>query len=107
LWALERRAELLEEERKRKLEEERKRRERQAKLEQARVRHLLGQADAMRQAGQIRTYIAAIHEANKSAPQPMAADELGAWTQWAMAQADRIDPVLSGAYKTRPPEPEE
>jgi hypothetical protein len=61
----------------------------------------------MHQAGQIRAYVAAIHEANKTAPQPMSADELDAWTQWAMAQADRIDPVLSGLYKTRPLEPEE
>jgi hypothetical protein len=106
-WLIKHKAELQEEERKRKLEEERKRRERQAKLEQARVRHLLAQADAMHQAGQIRAYVAAIQEANKTAPQPMSADELHAWTHWAMSQADRIDPVLSGAFKTRPSEPEE
>jgi hypothetical protein len=105
-WRIQHKAELQEEERKRKIEEERKRRERQAKLEQARVRHLLGQAEAMHQAGQIRAYVAAIHEANGTAPQPMSAEELNAWSQWALAQADRIDPVVSGAYKTRPSEPE-
>jgi len=29
---------------------------------------------------------------------PQALDE---WASWALAQADRIDPVVSGIYKTR------
>ena len=104
---IERQAQLQEQERKRKAEKERIAKERLAKLERLRVDHLLKQADAMRQAVQIRSYVAAIQETNKTAPQPMSDEELNSWTQWALAQADRIDPVISGAYKTRPPEPEE
>jgi hypothetical protein len=70
------------------------------------IRHLLGQAEAMHQAAQIRSYVAAIQEANKTAPQPMSEGELHSWTQWALSQADRIDPVVSGAYRTRPSESE-
>lgn len=50
----------------------------------------------------IRAYVQAILEANKSAPDPMSAEDLRAWEEWALAQADRIDPVKSGAYKTFP-----
>jgi hypothetical protein len=106
-WRIQRRAELEEEERKQKIEEERKRREHQAKLEQARVEHLLSQAAAMHRAEQIRAYVAAIRDANKTAPDPMSDEELNSWAKWALAQADRIDPVVSGHYKTRPREPEE
>lgn len=49
-WRVERKAELEEAERKRKAEEERRRRERIARLEKARVDHLLGQALALHQA---------------------------------------------------------
>lgn len=105
-YRLERRAELLEEERQRRAEAERLRRERQAQREKARVDHLLGQARALDQARQIRAYVAAVRELNPGAPDPMSEEEFTAWSAWALTQADRIDPVLSGAYKTRPVEPE-
>ncbi len=41
---------------------------------------------------------------NATSADPMAADDLEAWSSWALAQADRIDPVVSGAFKTRPTE---
>ena len=44
---------------------------------------------------------------NAQAPRPMSADELASWASWALTQADRIDPVVSGVYKTRPAEPSE
>jgi len=106
-WQVERKAQLQEEERKRKAEEERKRKEQQAKLEKQRIDHLLGQANALHQAAQIRAYVAAIQDANKTAPQPMSPEELTAWRQWALGEADRIDPIVSGAYRTRPAEPKE
>ena len=105
-WFIKRKVEAQEEARKQKIEEERKLKERQAKLEQARIQHLLGQAEALHQAAQIRSYVAAIQEANETAPQPMSEGELHSWTQWAMSGADRIDPVISGAYRTRPLESE-
>jgi hypothetical protein len=106
-WRIKRQAELQEAERKRKLEEERQRSIRQARRERARVDHLLGQARAFEQARQIRTYVDAVRCANDAAPDPMSAEELEAWSAWALEQASLIDPVLSSAYKTRPVEPEE
>ena len=88
-------------------DEERRRKERQAKLEQLRVDLLLGQADALDQADRIRKYVAAVQSRNERAPYPLTPEDLREWTCWALAQADRIDPVLSAAYKTRPAEPEE
>lgn len=106
-WRIKRKAELEAAERKRKLEDERQRRLREAKREQARVDHLLGQARALEQACQIRTYVDAVRGANDAAPDPMSAEELEVWSAWALDQAARIDPVLSSAYKTRPLEPED
>lgn len=103
-WRINRKAELTEEERKRKIEEDRRRRERRAKLEKARVDHLLGQAHALEATRQIRAYVDAVREKNAQAPEPMTAQELCDWSAWALAQADRIDPIASGAYKVRPVE---
>ncbi len=106
-WLIQRKAELQEEQRKREIEEERRRRALQAKLEQARIDHLLGQARALHQAAQIRAYVATVRELNASAADSMTPEALEEWASWALAQADRIDPVLSGAFKTRPAEPAE
>lgn len=106
-WLIKRKAEIEEERRQQAIEEERRRRARQAKLERARVDHLLGQAGALHQAGQIRAYVAAVREINAGAADPMTPEALDEWASWALAQADRIDPVLSGAFKTRPAEPPE
>jgi len=32
----------------------------------------------------------------------MSSEDLAEWSGWALAQADRIDPVISGTFKTRP-----
>jgi hypothetical protein len=96
---------LEEAERTRRAEEERRRRELETKREQARIDHLLGQAVALSRADQIRAYVVAVRTLNSSASEPMTLIELNEWCEWALAQADRIDPVLSGAYKTRPAEP--
>lgn len=101
-WRVERKAELEKKERERIAEEARQAEERRIRNEQARIDHLLTQAGALKQATEIRAYVQAILEANKSAPNPMSTEELMAWEEWALAQADRIDPVKSGAYKTFP-----
>jgi len=103
-WMIKRKADLLEKKRQAEIEAERKRLERQARLEQRRIDHLLGQADALHRAGQIRAYVTTIRDVNKTAPQPMSDEELDSWAEWALAQADRIDPVASGSYRTRPAE---
>lgn len=102
---IKRKAELEERERQRLAEEERVRLERRLRFEKAQVEHLLAQAEALNQARQIRAYVDAVTALNATAPNPMTHEELQAWTLWALAQADRIDPVASGTHKTRPPEP--
>ncbi|HXG70841.1 MAG TPA: hypothetical protein VNJ04_09555 [Gemmatimonadaceae bacterium] len=104
-WRIERKAALEEAERKRRAEDERARRALEAKRAQARIDHLLGHADALSRADKIRTYVAAVRERNGAAPNPMVPVALEEWCGWALAHADRIDPVLSGAYQTRPQEP--
>ena len=66
--------------------------------------HLLRQAEAMDKADRIREFVARIQEANKTRPDPMSGEKLASWSQWALSQADRIDPVVNGSYKTRPAE---
>jgi len=104
-YLTERKARAEEDARKRLEEAERQRLEQIARLKKERIDHLLGQAHAMQQAGQIRTYVAAVQIANKGAPAPMTDDELSTWTLWALSQADRLDPVTSGRYRERPAEP--
>lgn len=100
-WLIERKATAEKEERKRKTEEERKRREHQAKLEKQRVDYLLGQSTALRQAGEIRAYVDAVRQANAISDNPMSPGEFEQWVEWALAQADRIDPIRSGQYRVR------
>jgi hypothetical protein len=101
-WRIERKEKALEAERQRIAEEERKRAERKAKMEQARIDHLLGQARALHQAEQIRAYVRAVEMLDAQMPNPMTAEGFEAWSTWALREADRIDPVRSGAYRTRP-----
>lgn len=103
-WLIERKEDLEEEDRQRLLEEERKARERRIRLEKQRVDHLLGQATALRQAEEIRTYVGAVRLANMASLQPVPPEEFRDWSEWALAQADRIDPVKSGAFRIRPDE---
>ncbi|ODS57820.1 MAG: hypothetical protein ABS36_05105 [Acidobacteria bacterium SCN 69-37] len=60
---------------------------------------------ALHQASRIRAYVEAVKALNATAAEPMTADELETWSSWAHAQADRIDPVVSGGYKSQPAEP--
>ncbi len=98
-WRIERRTDLIEKRRKAKEEAERLERERLAELERRRVERLLSEADALRKAEEIRRYVARAREANAALADPMSPDELETWSAWALAQADRIDPVRSGAFR--------
>lgn len=97
-WLTERKAQLIEEARQRKEEAERQERERQRKAEQARVDRLLGEAAVFRQANDIRAYVDSVRQANAVSRKPVSEEEVDASAQWALAQADRIDPVLSKAF---------
>jgi hypothetical protein len=96
-WRVERKAELEEEERQRKLAAERAENERQMQMEQARIDRLLSDAAAFQQAGEIRKYVEAIRFA-QSRNKISTWDELERWSQWALAQADRIDPAIGGRF---------
>jgi hypothetical protein len=96
-WRVQRKAELEEEERERKRQAERAERERQKRLEQARIDRLLKSAAAFEQAGAIRKYVEAIRAAQTSNA-ACSSEELERWKQWALAQAERIDPVVGGKF---------
>jgi len=96
-WRLQMKEEAAERLRKRAEEAARKERERQRRLEQARVRHLLGRAGAWRRAAEIRAFVAAA--AGRAAVLSDAAERLALadWEGWALAQADRLDPLVGGS----------
>jgi hypothetical protein len=98
-WRVERKVELEEEERKRKLEAERGKRERLERLEQGRIDRLLKDAGAFQQTGVIRNYVQAIRLAYPC-EEASSTEAIERWSSWALAQADRIDPTIGGAFLT-------
>jgi hypothetical protein len=78
---------------KRKLEQEKAERDRVLKLEEDRLKRLVDSAENHRRANDIRGFVASVI-AN---PAPTAGeDRVGRWQAWALAQADRIDPITTG-----------
>jgi hypothetical protein len=96
-WRVQRKAELEEEERERKRQADRTERERQKRLEQARIDRLLKSAAAFEQAGAIRKYVEAIR-ATQTDNAACSVEELQRWCQWALAEAERIDPVVGEKF---------
>lgn len=93
-WLIKRRADLEEEARRQKIEAERKARELKEKEEKERIDQLLAQAGAVHQSSIIRSYVQEI--LSRSAELPVEQKDLEKWTVWALAEADRIDPVKNG-----------
>ncbi|MHC5150401.1 hypothetical protein [Stenotrophomonas rhizophila] len=82
-------------------------RDKEAKIEaerHGRILKLFKDAEAFRVAEDIRSYVAAVVQANAQSPSPAAWDEIAAWRDSALACADDIDPVLSKAFLL-PPSP--
>ncbi len=96
-WRINRKAELEEEEHQRKLEAERAEKEQQKQIEQGRVNRLLRDAADFQQAAEIRRYVEAIRLATIG-DKSSSIGELERWCQWALAQADRIDPAIGGRF---------
>jgi len=96
-WRIKRKAEVEEEQRKRKLEAERAEKERQKRIEQGRINRLLRDAAAFQQAGEIRKYVEAIR-LSQALNTTSSMDEMERWRQWALAQAERIDPATGGRF---------
>lgn len=70
---------------------ERRERERLAAIRQARIDGLVGDATGWKNARLIREYVAAVRNMDVENR-----EELEAWAQWALAEADRQDPIVSG-----------
>jgi hypothetical protein len=90
------RREEAEREARRKAEEaERHERQRRAAEAQARIDALLADADAFEKAKRIRAYVAVVSESVPDVDK----ERFAAWAAWALAEADRIDPVASGRVR--------
>ena len=96
-WRVKRKAQIEEEQRQRKIKVEREERERQTQMEQARIDRLMKDAAEFERAAQIRKYVESIR-GTVSAGFQLELDRFNSWSQWALAQADRIDPALEGRY---------
>jgi hypothetical protein len=94
---VQRRTEIEEKLRQRKIARERAEKKRLRKIERARISRLLRDAGAFKRANKIRNYVEAIRS-SQSCDESSATDEFERWSQWALAQADRIDPAQGGAF---------
>lgn len=95
-WKVERKAELEEEERQRVLKEEQLARELKEKRESKRIENLLAQAKALQDANTIRSFVDSIlADANKIEAN---LTDIEKWAEWALKQADRIDPIKNSEH---------
>lgn len=54
----------------------------------------------LRDAEEIGAYVSAVRERQAALDDPLSAAGLQQWADWALSQADRIEPVLSGSFRT-------
>lgn len=106
-WLVQRKTDLEEKERQRQAEQVRLERERQQQREQARIDRLLADASALCQAGEIRSYVERVVNSVAAEGPELPSAQLDTWVTWALAQADRIDPVRSGRFIEAMKEPAE
>ena len=92
-----RQRELKEQIRRRNEEAARKERQRLEKIEMDRRNQLVAETRAWRQASDIRAYIKAQLARRKASTEAERLAALETWASWALAEADRIDPLLRGA----------
>ena len=97
---IKRKADLVEEQRRKEEERQRLERERLERLEKARVARLLSQARALKEAQEIRAYVAAVQDLQPTLENPLSETELQHWVTWSLSQATRIDPVLNGSFRS-------
>lgn len=106
-YRAERKARLIEADRKRREDAAREDRERQCRLGNARIDKLHREAIALRLANDIRRYVAAVNARNAATSNPVSPAQMDDWSGWALAQAERIDPVQTGAFLLQLPEEKE
>lgn len=91
-WLVEQKAKKEEQARARATEAARLAEERRLALEKQRLDQLVAEAVALRQAAEIRAYVAAMRSTGSSQVQA-GRQRLDAWAEWALAQADKLDPL--------------
>lgn len=78
------------------IEQEKRRQEQLAELNRQRLQHLRTSGELLRQAQDIRALVGQVRQAIVEGSANIDDPTLEAWEEWALAQADRIDPVMSG-----------
>lgn len=81
------------------MDAEKRRREKLDALNQQRVADLHRSGELLRHAQDIRSLVANVRAA-MSGGDNVTADDLVAWEAWALGEADKIDPILSGQFRT-------
>ncbi|RWP54367.1 hypothetical protein [Mesorhizobium sp.] len=87
------------------IEKEKRRQEDLAQLNQKRLQNLRNSGELLRQAEDIRALVERVRRAIDEGSADIDASALEAWQRWALAEADRIDPVRSGQILTHLNEP--
>ncbi|EJK83515.1 hypothetical protein [Rhizobium sp. AP16] len=95
-----------EREEKKRLEAEKQRQEHLKALNQERLKNLIRSGDLLRQAQDIRILVERVRDAIVSGTSDIEPAELRPWEEWALEQADRIDPIKSGQFLSHLREPE-
>jgi|GEM_PF-4470185 len=68
----------------------------------------MGEADDLTRAETIRTYVARVKEKiSQDSSQNVQFEKIEAWSTWALNEADRIDPILSGRFLDPVTDPQE
>jgi hypothetical protein len=97
-WRVRRKAQLEEQARDLQLQMEREIRERQQELQQARIDRLLDESASLRRATDIRAYVEAVKTTVANDAVLISLDSVEQWSKWALAEADRIDPVKTARF---------
>lgn len=87
------------------LEQEKRRQEQLAELNRQRLQHLHTSGELLRQAQDIRALVERVRYAIVDGSTDIDASVLESWERWALAEADKIDPVRSGQFLTHLNEP--
>lgn len=85
--------------------QESRRREELAMLHRQRLQHLRESGEMLRQADGIRALVARVRQAIVEGGADISPPTLEAWEKWALAEADKIDPVRSGQVEYHLREP--
>lgn len=80
--------------------EEQRRREQIEARNRERLKQLRESGELLRQAQDLRALIAGVGDAVIAGSVELSQERLGEWEQWAAAEADRLDPILSGQIMT-------